>query len=65
MLVYPAHTIGDFFGRSDLDSLTLLDDLYIVRSIHHTLVSTSIEPSISTIHELNLEFSSFEIYRVH
>ena len=61
----PTSTIGDLLGTTDLESLPLLDDRDEVRSIHHALMRPSIEPRISTIHDLDLELTTVEELFIH
>lgn len=61
----PTHSIGNFFDTTHLETLTLLDDRYKIRSIKHTLMGTCIEPSISSIHNFDLELSSEKEFGIH
>lgn len=61
----PSHAICNFFDTTHLETLTLLDDRYKIRSIKHTLMGTCIEPSISSIHNFDLELSSEKKLGIH
>ena len=56
-----AHTIGDFLKVGYLDILQSLNSLDILRSLQETFMSSCIQPSKATAHELNREISTLQI----
>lgn len=61
----PTHSICNFFDTTHLKTLSFLNDRYKIRGIEHTLMSTRIKPSISSIHNFNLELSSEKKFGIY